>query len=94
MFIFSVSAKARKELEGIAVGQEVPFIVYINFKDPLGAEKLCQIYLIRAGFTDINIEKRKAVQEKLLKDPRVVQADKSLKEALDTGYSIQLFDSH
>ncbi len=94
MFIFSVSAKARKAMEGIAVGQEVPFIVYINFKDPMGAEKLCQLYLLRAGFTDVEIGKRKTVSESLLKDQRVVNADKALKEALEKGYAVQLFDRH
>ncbi len=94
MFIFSVSAKARKAMEGIAIGQEVPFIVYINFKDPMGAEKLCQLYLLRAGFNEIEIGKRKTVSESLLKDQRVVNADKALKEALEKGYAVQLFDMH
>ena len=92
MYIFSVSAKARKAMDGIAIGQIVPFIVYINFKDALGAEKLCQLYLLRAGFIDVDIEKRKALDDKLINNAKVVNADKALKEAFDKGYSIQLFD--
>ncbi len=94
MFIFSVSAKARKAMDGITIGQIVPFIVYINFKDALGAEKLCQLYLLRAGFTDVDIEKRKALDDKLFQNSKIVNADSALKEALDRGYSIQLFDLH
>ena len=92
MYIFSVSAKARKAMDGIAIGQIVPFIVYINFKDALGAEKLCQLYLLRAGFIDVDIEKRKALDDKLIKNVNVLNTDKALKEAFDKGYSIQLFD--
>ncbi|MCF7982700.1 MAG: hypothetical protein K9K86_12010, partial [Pseudomonadales bacterium] len=66
----------------------------INFKDALGAEKLCQLYLLRAGFTDVDIEKRKALDDKLFQNSKIVNADSALKEALDRGYSIQLFDLH
>ena len=94
MFIFSVSAKARKPMDGITLGQVVPFIVYINFKDALGAEKLCQLYLLRAGFTDVDIEKRKALEDRYFKNTTLVNADSALREALDKGYSIQMFDLH
>ena len=33
MFVFSVNAKAREAKEGVEVGEQVPFIVYINFQD-------------------------------------------------------------
>ncbi len=92
MFVFSASAKAREAKEGVEVGEQVPFIVYVNFQDLFGAEQLCKIYLMRAGFTEIDIENRKMIQPKLLKDKRVVAADKALKEALDSGYMIQMFD--
>ena len=93
MFVFSVNAKAREAKEGIEVGEQVPFIVYINFKDLFGAEQLCKIYLMRAGFTQVEIDNRKLIQPKLLKDKRVVAADKALREALDSGYMIQMFES-
>lgn len=92
MFVFSATAKAREAKEGVEVGEQVPFIVYVNFQDLFGAEQLCKIYLMRAGFTEIDIENRKMIQPKLLKDKRVVAADKALKEALDSGYMIQMFD--
>lgn len=92
MFVFSASAKAREAKEGVEIGEQVPFIVYVNFQDLFGAEQLCKIYLMRAGFTEIDIENRKMIQPKLLKDKRVVAAGKALKEALDSGYMIQMFD--
>lgn len=92
MYIFSVNAKAKKEREGIKEGQVVPFIVYINFIDLFGAEQLCKVYLMRAGFTDIEIEKRKLVPSTLTEDPRVVAADKAMAEAIKSGYMIQMFD--
>ncbi len=92
MYIFSVNAKAKKARDGIQEGQVVPFIVYINFIDMFGAEQLCKVYLMRAGFTDIDIEKRKLVPSNLKDDPRVVAADKAMAEAIKTGYMIQMFD--
>lgn len=92
MYIFSVNAKAKKARDGIQEGQVVPFIVYINFVDMFGAEQLCKVYLMRAGFTDIEIEKRKLVPSNLKDDPRVVAADKAMAEAIKTGYMIQMFD--
>jgi hypothetical protein len=92
MYIFSVNAKAKKARDGIQEGQVVPFIVYINFVDMFGAEQLCKVYLMRAGFTDIDIEKRKLVPSNLKDDPRVVAADKAMAEAIKTGYMIQMFD--
>ena len=93
MFVFSVNAKAREPKEGVEVGEQVPFIVYINFQDMFGAEQLCKIYLMHSGFTEIDIENRKMIAPKLLKDKRVVQADKAMKEALDSGYMIQMFEA-
>lgn len=92
MYIFSVNAKAKKARDGVQEGQVVPFIVYINFVDMFGAEQLCKVYLMRAGFTDIDIEKRKLVPSNLKDDPRVVAADKAMAEAIKTGYMIQMFD--
>ena len=79
MYIFSADATARKDIdEDVKAGKTVPFIVYINFTDLFGAEQLCKIYLMRAGFTDINISKRKGVPASLLEAKRVVAADKAL----------------
>jgi hypothetical protein len=75
MYIFSVNAKAKKARDGVKEGQLVPFIVYINFIDLFGAEQLCKVYLMRAGFTEIDIEKRKLVPSNLTGDPRVIAAD-------------------
>lgn len=92
MFIFSADAIATKTADDVKEGQKFPFIVYINFKDMFGAEQLCKMYLMRSGFTKVNVTKRKLMAQKLIDDPRVVTADKALSEALKTGYMIQMFD--
>ncbi|MCP8898304.1 hypothetical protein [Gilvimarinus xylanilyticus] len=93
MFIFSADATARKDIdEDVKEGQKVPFIVYIHFADMFGAEQLCKVYLMRAGFTDIQIHNRKTVAPSLLQDERVLAADKAMSEAVDGGYHIQMFD--
>jgi hypothetical protein len=92
MYIFSVNATTKKARDHLQEGQRVPFIVYIHFIDLFGAEQLCKIYLMRAGFTDIEIEKRKLVPSHLIKDERVVTADKAMAEAIKSGYMIQMFD--
>ena len=92
MYIFSVNATAKKAREHLKEGQRVPFIVYINFIDLFGTEQLCKVYLMRAGFTEIEIEKRKLVPSHLVKDERVVAADKAMGEAVKSGYMIQMFD--
>lgn len=92
MYIFSVNAVAKKDIEDVKEGQQVPFIVYINFQDLFGAEHLCKLYLMRAGFRDIVIEERKLVPSNLVKDQRVLLADKAMQEAVKGGYMIQMFD--
>ena len=84
MYVFSVSAKARQAMSGVAEGQQMPFIVYINFKDLFGAEQLCKVYLMKSGFTDVVIEQRKGM-ERLAKSAKARSADKHLKEAVDRG---------
>ena len=91
MYVFSVTGTARKAMKAVALGQSVPFIIYVNFKDLFGAEQLCKVYLMKAGFTDIQIEKRKGI-ERLARNAKAVASDKWLKEAVDRGYSIQMFD--
>jgi hypothetical protein len=92
MYIFSATGVAKKPLEDVEIGQSVPFIVYINFKDLFGARKLCQIYLMNAGFGDIKIENMKEVSPTLLQDVRVLAADKALSDAVQHGYHVQMFD--
>jgi hypothetical protein len=92
MYIFSANGRAKKAFDNIKEGQMVPFIVYINFRDLFGAEHLCKLYLMRAGFTDIDIENRKLVPSNLTSDPRVIAADKAMAEAIKDGYMIQMFD--
>ncbi len=92
MYIFSVNARAKKSFDDVKEGQLVPFIVYINFIDLYGAEQLCKIYLMRAGFMDVDIEKRKLVPSHLTTDARVIAADKTMAAAIKDGYVIQMFD--
>ena len=94
MYIFSVNATAKKDMDDIQAGETMPFIVYINFKDLFGAEQLCKLYLMNAGFTDITIGKRKYLTEDQWRDKPMAQQDKALREALETGYCVQLFEAH
>lgn len=94
MYVFSVSAKTNKAIDGFNQDDIVPFIVYINFKDLSGAEKLCQLYVQQQDFYDVVIEKRKLIEDKFLSNQKLIDADKALKDAIDTGYAIQVFNSH
>ena len=94
MYVFSANARATQAFDDFAPGDEVPFIVYINFQDLYGAEQLCRLYLLQQGFTEPEIEKRKLIENRYLNDSKVVDADPTLKEALTTGYSIQVFAAH
>ena len=92
MYIFSANGTARADRDDIKAGDKKPFIVYIDYVDLFGAEQLCKIYLMRAGFTEIEIENRKYVADTLRNDPRVVEADKAMQAAIKGGYMIQMFD--
>ncbi len=94
MYVFSANAHTSKAIDGFAAGSDVPFILYINFKNLYGAEQLCRLYLLQQGFERPVVDKRKLIEEKFLSDSKLVDADKALKEALETGYSIQIFSSH
>lgn len=94
MYVFSTNAKTTKAFDDFSAGDEVPFIVYINFKDMYGAEQLCHLYLTHSGFTDVVIKKRKLIEERFLNNQKLVDADTSLREAINTGYSIQVFNAH
>lgn len=94
MYVFSANAHTPKAFDEYPEGSEVPFILYINFKDLYGAEQLCKLYLLQQGFERPTIDKRKLIEERFLQDEKLVEADTALKEALETGYSIQIFSAH
>ena len=94
MYVFSANARTPKAFDDFKKGAEVPFIVYINFRDLFGAEQLCQLYLAQQGFEKPVIDKRKLIGDKFLQDKKLIDADPALKEALSSGYSIQIFSSH
>ncbi len=94
MYVFSANAKTRDALDDFPAGAQVPFIVYINFKDLYGAEQLCQLYLMKNGFYDAVIAKRKLIENRFLSDPKLIAADPSLQEAINSGYAIQIFNAH
>lgn len=94
MYVFSVNAVPREGNKEFTGGEELPFIVYINFKDLFGAEQLCKLYLYKEGFRDAAIQNRKLIEERFLQDKKLIQADKSLREAMQSGYAIQLFEAH
>jgi hypothetical protein len=49
---------------------------------------------MKEGFYDISIENRKLISEKYLSNKKLVAHDRPLREAIKTGYFIQLFESH
>jgi len=91
MYVFSAAANASRDHADIKTGEQGLFIVYIDFKDLFGAETLCKVLIMREGFTDVEIEKRQWLTPEKCQDKRILDADKSLKEALDSGFAIQLF---
>lgn len=94
MYVFSANARTSKAFDDFLEGDEVPFIVYINYKDLFGAEQLCRLYLLQQGFEEPAINKRKLIDAKFLQDQKLIDADKALKDALESGYSIQVFSAH
>lgn len=94
MYVFSASATASRDQHGLKAGADAPFIVYIDFKDLFGAESLCKAFLLREGFRDIRIEKRQWLTPEKCNDPAIQAADKGLKEALQTGFALQLYSEH
>lgn len=90
MYIFSVTAKSREAIDGFEKGASAPFIVYIDFQDLAGAEYLARYYVTKSGFSDVVVDKRR----QLAKDKigKFGEKNKQVKEALKTGFAIQLFD--
>jgi len=92
MFLFSCTAVAQKDLTDVSEGESMPFIVYINYNDLFGAEHLCKLYLLKASFGEIVVEKRKQLQEKEIK--ALLKSDPDIQEADKSGFCIRMFDSH
>lgn len=90
MFIFSCNATAKANTVDVKEGEVVPFMVYINYADLFGAEQLCQMYLMKAGFTNIEMEKRRFVQQKTV--DKIKYADVDVQEAIKNGFQIRMFD--
>lgn len=94
MYVFSVNATTVQPFDDFKKGDSVPFIIYINFKDLYGAQELCKLYLNQQGFYDVTIDKRKLIEEKFLHNKKLINADPAMKDALTSGYSIQVFSAH
>ena len=92
MYLFSCTATAKKALEGIQVGEQKPFIIYIDFADLFGAEHLCKLYLMAEGFHQIVIEKRKQISNEQVMS--LQEHDKDINEALNSGFRLRMFESH
>ena len=92
MYLFSCTGVAKKQLDEVAIGESMPFIVYIHYPDLFGAEHLCKLYLMQAGFHRIDIEKRQQVPEEQCL--AMLDTDDDIKEAFKHGYCLRMFDSH
>lgn len=90
MFIFSVTAKAKDGIEGFEKGAPAPFIVYVDFQDLVGAEYLARFYVTKEGFYDVAVDKRRQLKRDKLAG--FAKKNAQVKEAMKTGYAIQLFD--
>jgi len=94
MYIFSVTATARKDTADAKQGEQRPFIVYINFADLFGAQALVQAYLLNAGYGQVQFDDQKHIDPSKLNEHAKVAANQQLSDALTHGYSVQLFESH
>lgn len=92
MYLFSCSATASQALPDVKAGETMPFIVYINFNDLFGAEYLCKLYLMKSGFDNVQIEKRKQLLREQAET--LSEKDADIRKALDQGYHLRMFDSH
>lgn len=89
MFLFSVNAISRQDQGEFRAGEDVPFIVYIDFKDLFGAEQLATVFVMREGFRDVKIIKRRQI-----KIDASTQKDPQIQQALTKGYCVQAFSAH
>ena len=89
MYLFSINATLSKDQGEFKAGEECPFIAYINFVDLFGAEQLAKLYLLKEGFRDATIIKRR-----FLKLEGQSHDDPQIREALQKGYCLQVFSAH
>ncbi|WP_298633795.1 hypothetical protein [uncultured Umboniibacter sp.] len=94
MYIFSITAVARIDQDGFTAGTSKPFIVYINFADLFGARALAQAYLLKAGFHKLRFDDQKHLSPEQLSDHATVAGNRQIVEALEHGFSLQIFESH
>lgn len=89
VFLFSINAQSKTDQGEFKADEEVPFIVYIDFADMFGAEYLAKLYVMREGFKEVKVIKRRqvSVDSDLEKDPQIQQARKK-------GYCLQAFSAH
>lgn len=92
MYLFSCTATAKKAFDDIQIGEQKPFIIYIDFADLFGAEHLCKLYLMAEGFHQIVIEKRKQISNEQVIS--LQEHDEDINEALNTGFHLRMFESH
>ena len=94
MYLFSVNATAKKTQGEFTEGESAPFIVYIDFKDMFGAEKLAQLFVMAEGFKDVTIIKRKMIDNAQIPKNTAFAKDPQITEALAKGYCVQAFSAH
>lgn len=94
MYVFSVNAITPDNFDEFRAGDEVPLMAYVNFKDLTGAELLCKFYIEQEGFESVEIDKRKLIAEHFLSNKELINADPKMKEAIESGYSLQIFSAH
>ncbi|WP_372798095.1 hypothetical protein [Litorivivens sp.] len=90
MYLFSINAVSARDQGDFKAGEECPFIVYINFIDLFGAEQLATVYLMKEGFREIKITKRRLI--KLASGEQ--HPDPQIAEAQRKGYCLQAFSAH
>ena len=95
MYLFSINATSKTAQGDFKEGEEIPFIVYIDFKDMFGAEQLAKVFVMREGFRDVLIQKRKHLNNSQISSPDSgLGKDPQIQEALQKGYCVQAFDAH
>jgi hypothetical protein len=94
MYLFSVNATSKTTQGEFTEGEKAPFIVYVDFKDMFGAEKLAQLFVMAEGFRDVQIIKRKLINNDHIAENPALAKDPQVIEALKKGYCVQAFSAH
>ena len=68
----------------------MPLIVYVDYKDVTGAEYLAKFYVAKERFFEVVVDKRRLLKADGVK--KLSKTNSQVKEAIKTGYAIQLFD--